>query len=215
PDKEIITLDKDNLSDYITLPDYINRKHEQGIIDNTKYSNLVRLQLLIEHGGTWIDSTVFCTGRKSEGIMHLPLFVFRLGNFAENLRRFPKTVSRLNYTAVVASNWFITADAHNPILELTRDLHFEYWRTYDYCIYYGVFHMFFKMASEVFADEWSKVPVILSQLPHQMQFRMYEDYSDEKMKYFAGISDFHKMTYKIDPDRVPSASSIYQHIAES
>ncbi|MBR0034684.1 MAG: hypothetical protein IJP54_03315, partial [Synergistaceae bacterium] len=53
------------------------------------------------------------------------------------------------------------------------------------------------------------------QLPHQMQFRMYEDYSDEKMKYFAGISDFHKMTYKIDPDRVPSASSIYQHIAES
>ena len=98
---------------------------------------------------------------------------------------------------------------------LTRDLMFRYWKDYDYLMHYFLFHMFFKMATEAFADEWSKVPVFSNQLPHQMQFRMYEDYSDEKMKYFAGISDFHKMTYKIDPDRVPSASSIYQHIAES
>ena len=42
----------------------------------------------------------------------------------------------------------------------------------------------------------------------------YDDYSDEKMKYFAGLSDLHKMSYKFDSERL-TPSSILQHVIDS
>ena len=195
PDKEIITLDKNNLSDYITLPEHITRKHEQGIISHTHYSDIVRAQLLAEHGGTWADSTVFCTGRRHEEIMHLPLFVFQEHHFAS-----------------ASSSWFIVSDPHNPVITLTRDLLFKYWENYDYLMHYFLFHMFFKMASEVYAEEFRKMPYFSNRPPHAMQRAMYEDYSEEKMERFAEMSDFHKLSWKIDPDNQPSASSIFRHV---
>ena len=162
----------------------------------THFSDLVRCQLLIEHGGTWIDSTVYCTGRKFEDIMRLPLFVFQMKSFA-----------------CVNSSWFIVSDAHDPIITLTRDLLFEYWKNYDYLIDYFIFHRFFKMATEAYSEEWSKVPYFANSFPHEMQHSMYEDYSDEKMKHFAEVSDFHKLTY-VTPEKL-TPSSILQHVIDS
>lgn len=205
PDKKIITLDQSNISDYVTLPDYIERKHNQGIIDNTKYSDLVRLQLLIEYGGTWIDSTVYCTGRShDEYVMHLPLFVYRGDSPLHPLQ-----------PTIPISSWFIVSDPHNPILELTQKLQFKYWEDYDYVIHYFFFHMLFRMAARVYIDEYSKIPFMSNNPPHAMQRAMYDDYSDESMKYLAGVSDFHKMTYKLDPCNMPSERSIYQHVIDS
>ena len=195
--QSIITLDQHNISDYVTLPGFINDKHRKGIIDNTKYANLLRLQLLIEHGGTWIDSTVFCTGRETEYLMHLPLFVFRLFEFAD-----------------VPSNWFMVSDAHDPILTLVRDLHFEYWKKYDYMLHYYIFHMFFLMAAEKYYEEWSRVPFISDYVNHNLQRIMREDYSEERVKICAKACDFHKLTWKTEKEP-PSPRSIYQHIANS
>ena len=155
----------------------------------------MRLQLLIEHGGTWIDSTVFCTGRKFEHLLHLPFFVFRE-----------------HYFSSVAGNWFIVSDPHNPMLTITRDLHYAYWKDYDRLLHYFIYHMFFNMAAELCGDDWEKVPFLSSRPPHEMQAAMYDEYSDEKMAYFAGVSDFHKMTYKVKPEYL-TPSCIFRHIA--
>ena len=197
PEKEIITLDKNNISQYITFPEHIYRKHEQGIIDNTKYSNLIRLQLLIQYGGTWIDSTIFCTGRKFEHIMHLPLFLFREEHF---------------FTNIVSQ--FMVSDPDDPILQLTRDLHYEYWKEHDYLMDYYIIHMFFKMATEAYQQEWDSVPVIMSDvhLAILMAVAAGERYSEERMKYFASISDFHKFSWKIHESRLwnmPSGYSVH------
>ena len=36
-------------------------KHKNNIIDNTHFSDLLRLELLIKYGGTWIDASVLIT----------------------------------------------------------------------------------------------------------------------------------------------------------
>ena len=59
PGKEFVVLDKTNISDYVRLPEYIEKKWKAGIIGNAQYSDLVRNELLIKYGGYWIDSTVF------------------------------------------------------------------------------------------------------------------------------------------------------------
>ena len=72
--------------------------------------------------------------------------------------------------------------------------------------------MFFKMAADVYSDEWDQVPFLSRNPPHEMQFSMYEDYTEEKMKHFREISDFHKLTWKLEPEDIPSDRSIYHHI---
>ena len=125
----------------------------------------------------------------------MPLFVFRENKFAS-----------------ASSSWFIVSAPHDPIITLTRDLLFQYWLDYDYLMHYFLFHMFLKMATEVFPEEWSAVPFFSNIGPHKMQRSMYKDYTEERMKYFASISDFHKLTYK---SRIPSPSSIFQHVIDT
>lgn len=179
-DKKIITLDKNNISDYIDLPGYIIDKYEKGIIPHPQFSDLIRAELLIRHGGIWIDATVYCTGRKFEDIMRLPFFVFQDKGFWH-----------------VESNWFIVSNPNNPILTMTRDILLDYWKNNDILADYLIFYMFFKMVTEAYPDEWKKVPYASNNPPREMMFSMYEDYSEERMEYFAGISDFSQAELQI------------------
>ena len=74
--------------------------------------------------------------------------------------------------------------------------------------------MFLKIAAETYKDEWEKIPYMSNQPPFHMGDARYDDYSEEKMKYFESISDFHKISYKLKDGKQPSASSIYQHIID-
>lgn len=66
-DYQINVVTEDNMWDLITVPDYIRRKYEKGIISKTHFSDILRTCLLIEHGGVWIDSTVYCTKFRGGG----------------------------------------------------------------------------------------------------------------------------------------------------
>jgi len=57
PTWDIIVLDKDNLMEYIDL------EIPKGIFESLpiqKQSNLIRLQLLSDYGGVWVDATTLC-----------------------------------------------------------------------------------------------------------------------------------------------------------
>ncbi len=74
----IITMD--NIEDYVTLPKYIVEKWKKGIISNTHLSDILRLELLINHGGLWLDATTFITGEIPEYIYDNDLFMYRLSS---------------------------------------------------------------------------------------------------------------------------------------
>ncbi len=64
--RPVYVLDKNNLSNYISIPTYIYEKLEKGIIKMACFSDIVRLSLLAEHGGHWIDATVYVNQPLSE-----------------------------------------------------------------------------------------------------------------------------------------------------
>ena len=132
-DREIIVITKENLEDYVKMPEYIMKKYEEGKITHTHFSDLLRLELLINYGGTWIDSSVFCT-EYNKKFFDKSLFVF------QNYKR--------GDTSILLSSWFITAEKNNPILITTRNLLYEYWRTNNYLLHYYLFHLFFTLAVE-------------------------------------------------------------------
>ncbi len=59
---KVIIITEDNYKNYTHIPEWIEIKKKEGIISRTHFSDILRLSLLAEHGGMWLDSTFFCAG---------------------------------------------------------------------------------------------------------------------------------------------------------
>lgn len=58
---EVILIDESNYKDFINMPEWLEKKKNNGIISRTHLSDYLRLSLLANHGGIWVDSTFLCT----------------------------------------------------------------------------------------------------------------------------------------------------------
>ena len=191
PERQIILLDKDNIKEYIELPLFIWEKFNRGNISFAHFSDLIRLALLIKHGGTWIDSTVYCTGsNNSDDIINADLFVFR--SLA------PGNGCQISYV----SNWMISAKPASRILSLTYDLLIEYWKTNNKIIDYYIFHIFMTIAIENFPDEWGMCPIRNNGYPHLLQFSFDEPFNSVKYDEIKALSNFHKLSNNYTKDNV-------------
>lgn len=94
PDYDIRVVTQENLHQYVHMPDYIEEKFRKGQIGAAHYSDILRTLLLIEHGGAWIDSTVFST-KRAEDLLRQPFFVYQ--NFMKENK------------ACVLSSWMIVS----------------------------------------------------------------------------------------------------------
>lgn len=185
PGREIVLLTDENYRQYVTLPDYIEEKARKGIIPKAQYSDLLRLELLLQHGGTWIDATVFCSGGEIPAYMlDSDLFLF------QNLK------PGVNGQATRISNWFITACTNHPILKLTQALLYEYWKKNDYLVDYFIFHNFFELAIESYPDEWKSVIPFANSVPHILLLRLFETYDEAVWHAVREMTPFHKLSYK-------------------
>lgn len=59
PNKKLILLDSENIKDYVSFPEFIWEKYKDGVITNTHLSDIVRVYLLCEYGGFWMDATIY------------------------------------------------------------------------------------------------------------------------------------------------------------
>ena len=51
---------RDNYTKYVKLPDYIISKKEKGLIGAAHFSDILRICLLVQYGGIWLDATIYC-----------------------------------------------------------------------------------------------------------------------------------------------------------
>ena len=52
----------------------MEQKYKAGIISRTHYSDLLRLSLLAQHGGVWLDATFYCSAPCIEEYFRMPLW---------------------------------------------------------------------------------------------------------------------------------------------
>ena len=201
-DKEIIVLTEENYKQYVDIPEYILKKWEKGYITFAHFSDILRIELLSKYGGLWLDSTIFTT-KKSELVFNdnIELFVFKQVD-----------LDRKNSLTVVASNWLIYANRDNNIINLTKKLLYQYWKEYNHAINYNIFHIFFKFATEVYKDQWNKVPTFNNISPHILQFELNDDFEEIRFNQIRGMSDFHKLNWRIKSE---NKNSYYNYIVDN
>ena len=201
-DKEIIVLTEENYKKYVDMPEHIIKKWEKGYITFAHFSDILRIELLSKYGGLWLDSTIFTT-KRSELVFNenIELFVFKQVD-----------LDRKNSLSVVASNWLIYANKDNNIINLTKKLLYYYWEDYNYAINYNIFHIFFKLATEVYKDEWKNVPTFNNISPHILQFELCEEFNDKRFEQIKNMSDFHKLNWRIKSE---NKNSFYNYIVDN
>ena len=79
-------------------------------------TNLVRLALLQEHGGTWVDATLLPTKRLDDwlGPLREPAGVFAFSSSGD--------------PNLVLQNWFISADVGNPLIRRLLEVYSDYFQ---------------------------------------------------------------------------------------
>lgn len=202
-DREIILITQDNYRQYVTLPDYIEEKAAKGIIPKAQFSDLLRLELLIRHGGTWIDSTVFCSGS------NIPKYMLN-----SDLFMFQTLKPGLDGHATSISNWFITACTEHPLLKLTQALLYEYWKKHNTMVDYFIFHLFFQLAIEAYPEEWNKVIPFSNATPHILLLRLFDTADKDTWQAIQEMTPFHKLSYKFTDTQTQEKGTYFQMLME-
>ncbi len=217
-DREIKVIDNENWKEYVDLPDYIVEKWKKGRIPAALFSDLLRLELLIKYGGTWIDSTVLCTGFKFQDCppgesAHVRDSSIKFGS--------PLTQSQTSsykwkefldadlflfqYTKqgsipVSISNWFIASCSNNDVLIVLRDMLYAYWKDYDCTLDYYIFHLFFSMLSKEYTEEILAMPYGQSMNSLVIMHHLGEKFNQEKWEKLTQRVSFHKLAFRVSKE---------------
>lgn len=122
---QVVIITDQNYMDFVTFPAWIEEKYRKGVITKAHLSDLLRITLLAQYGGIWLDSTFYCTEDLeacfSEAIWSIKRPDYRhvsvaCGEFA-------------NYS-------FGCRTEYRIIFAILREYLLNYWKKYDYMIDY-------------------------------------------------------------------------------
>jgi hypothetical protein len=201
PDKKIIIIDKENLFDHIQLPDYIVQKWRAGMIGAAHFTDIIRLELLIRHGGYWIDATVLCTDSKLiQYIDELPIFMYSFYYFG------------FNPEIMAVNNWLLYGTTNQNIYCLTREFLYHYWRTYNRAKNYFFFQIFMTMALEYYKNEYQRIPIVSQVNAHVLATYIYDTYDSRKYELMKLQTSFHKLSTRFNNTYIQKSDTFYDRI---
>lgn len=203
-DREIILITEENINKYVKFPDFIMEKLKKGIISYTHFSDLLRVELLARYGGTWIDSTVFCSGK------NIPNYMFDSDFFL-----FQKLKPGSDGNVIRLSSWFITSCSNNKILLAVREMLYAYWKKNNSMIDYFLLHHFIMIAANYYSEDWKKIVQFPNSLPHVLLLMLFEPFNQEKWDAVTAACPFHKLAYKRSKEEMELSGTYFKHIMES
>lgn len=200
---EIKVIDVENWKEYIHLPDYIVKKWVKKQIPPALFSDLLRLQLLIDHGGSWIDSTVLCTGNvndnHNDNFLNADLFLFQYT---------PEGTTK----DISISNWFISAHSNNEVLMTLRDMLFAYWKDYNCTLDYYIFHLFFAIVAKEYPEETAAMPYGYSMNSLVLLHHLNADFKQKRWDKLISKVSFHKLAFRLNNEIIYNKGNYYNWI---
>lgn len=148
--REVIVVTQQNYNQYIDIPQEILDKVAIGKISITHLSDIIRVSILAEHGGLWLDASIFCVGEFPEYVLHSYFFTCKCNDSdIEN-------ISKNRWTT-----YALGGAAHNLIFSFIRDAFFLYCQEHTRFIDYFMFDHIIAIAY----DELEKVRELIDCVP--------------------------------------------------
>ncbi len=182
---DYVLITKDNINEYVFLPDYIWDKHNQGLITTTHLSDIIRMDLLGRHGGCWIDATIFCSDKIPEYLLCNELFFYRS--------------SRMDKPVHKGSSWWINAKAQNRLIQGVRNALLMYWEQEKELVDYYLLHAFI---ARLMDDDKEcggmlrKMPYFNNSNTHSLWAKLDAPFDEKEWEWIKDSSVVHKLSYK-------------------
>lgn len=159
-DKNLILLNKDNVSGYVSIPQHILSRLENNEISLSHLSDIIRLELLIRYGGTWVDSCLFI------------MKPIRIGEKLTMTRVHPNE----SHCEGKWSFGVISTPSHHKLMRFMLDCLLRYWERYDAVVDYLMFDSFMMIAYEEFEDVRAEIDLFMMTSPdlHKSRYTFNE-----------------------------------------
>ena len=183
---ELVVLTSDNWRNYISLPEHIINKVENGIITLTHFSDIIRAELLKTHGGIWIDATVYCTKPVEESVFANPLFTvkYQENSDALTLRRW--------------TGFFFGDRKNSELFSFMNDAFNYYWAKKNELVAYLLIDYVIAIAYDNFSGvkkDIDNVPVSNQRLWDMLR-KMNDKYDSKEWNSIVKDTSFLKLSYK-------------------
>lgn len=146
----------DNIDSYIEIPDYILEKVKNGIIQLPHFADILRVCLLGEYGGLWLDSTIYCKETIPERYFEYSFFT------CKNVERNIRCVSKNQWTTFCLGGY-----KGNIFFYALKDFFYKYWEQENHAIDY----LFFDDAIEIARSMLPMVDKMINNVPNNNIYR--------------------------------------------
>ena len=191
PERKVNIISRDNLEDYIELPDYIVEKHKCGKISYAHFSDIVRFALLYTWGGVWMDATLYQSGPLNFGSHKI-----------EDYTLFTSKGSYANLGCLFTS-FFIACNRGNALACWMRDFYFRYWEKEDEIIDYLLIDVALMAGYDNIAEIREQVDLIPMVDTNENMYRLFyiyrnQKYDDDIFSQLTRTFPLHKFSYKFN-----------------
>ena len=193
-DFQIVRLSDANLDEYLDIPGFVQEKRKH--FSRAHFSDLLRLMLLQEYGGVWLDATVKLSGPLPPAYSECSFFAFRRDPEEPDQKYWRNTYAYYYGWAkgfrVNILNSILFAQAGNHIVTDLCGLLLLWWKENDYMPDY----FFFQILCDVYGMP-ADMPLVSDTLPHYLQ----QSINDPTFRLMSREDilqkiHIHKLTYK-------------------
>ena len=185
------------IENYSDLPGFVFDRLKKKQMRFAHFADLLRLNLLKNHGGMWMDTTLYMTNFVPEYIIEQDFFVF----LTDKLTHFPYSFMQ---------NFFIRAKKGSFLCEAWYQICLEYWKNETRRIEYFQHQLMFKALIE-------KNPLakkLFAEMPHisedeTLQFvgnHLFEKFDANEWERIKNTSFFQKTTYRVSKNKIANVA---------
>ena len=201
---EITVIDRDNLSQYVALDARTRDGVESGRITIALLSDYLRLSLLYEYGGFWMDANIWVNqplAPLADEIFGRPFYTIHS----------PQTYRGTSVSEGRWTGFLMAARRHSPIMGFARDMFLNYFHRESLLIDYFLIDCVLALGYDSFP--WFRE--IVDAAPETPDFRPYRLHrileGSDRAALQAALDDpgqpFYKLTHKAEFRQYPDANS--------
>ena len=193
---KVIVLTADNYKEYVKIPESLIEKYRLGRIKAAHFADILRINLLAQQGGLWLDSTMFVTKDLPEEIFEVPFFSIKTKNRGY-------FVSQCRWAV-----FCLGTPKGNPLFIQLASLFEQYLTTSDLFVDYFLFDNFIDML-------YNRYPTIREQIDrlslnnpkvHDMNPLLCRDISDKDFDELTKDTYIFKLSHKVYTTEILNAN---------
>lgn len=189
---KLITLD--NFKNYANIPDYILNKIDCGEISYTHLADVLRWELVYNHGGIWIDSTIFCATEIKDSFLKKDGFwSIKIHRDYKDIENLGQKISKCMWTSFMFKD-----NKGSKLIEFVRTIFLDYWKNNAITIDYFLQNFIIRLGYEeidIIGDSIKQVEYS-NQSVYELHEIMDFAYDEEIYNKMLEKGQFFKLTWK-------------------